>query len=92
MPLDPSNFLAPSVIARQIGGRAADTESAVWKVLFPNTETRIDGRVPVDRSSQYLLNNCMNVTKELIAVYFSPSTEADTAKLEELRRFLIGKK
>ncbi len=92
MPLDASVFLTPSVMAAQIGGKSIQSGSHLWKTLFPSVETRIDGRVPVDRSSQYLLTNRLNVAKELIAVCFLPSSESEAAKLGDLIKYLVDKK
>ncbi|TDL23603.1 hypothetical protein BD410DRAFT_786842 [Rickenella mellea] len=91
MPLDSITPLAPPVQASQIGGRTLGTDSPLWKTLFPSTEARIDGRVPVDKSSQYLLNTRLNVSKELIAVCFTPSSGSDVSKFMELAEYLIGK-
>lgn len=90
MPLEA--FLTPSVHAVQVGGKSFEPDSPVWKTLFPRSEARIDGRVPADRSSQYLLTNCMNSAKALIAVYFRPTTEAEALKLQDLLMYLVDKK
>ncbi len=54
-------------------------------------QLRIDGRVPVSNSANYLLQPRMNSTKELIAVTFDPSSEADSSKFRQLADFLINK-
>lgn len=91
MPLDQLNALAPAVSAKQIGGRVLDPHSGYWQTLFPSPQARIDGRVPVDKSTQYLVTTRMNPAKELIAVCFIPSSEDDSSKSNELVDFLIKK-
>lgn len=91
MPLDSLIPLAPSVFATQIGGRIIDDAPQLWKQLFPTAEVRIDGRVPVDKSSQYLLTNRLNFSKELIAVCFSAQTASDPSIYNELINYLISK-
>lgn len=92
MPLDSTIPQETPVFARQVGGRTIDSDSVLWKTLFPSDLLRIDGRVPTDKSSQFLLQMRMTSAKELIAVAFSPaSTEAD-AGFRILMDFLIAKK
>ncbi|KAI0060755.1 hypothetical protein BV25DRAFT_929645 [Artomyces pyxidatus] len=91
MPLDSSIPQEIQVSARQIGGRSLEQDSLLWKTLFPLNHLRIDGRVAVNSSAQYLLQSRMNSAKELIAVAFSPGSEEDIQKLKNLSDFLIGK-
>jgi hypothetical protein len=90
MPLDSSVPQETPVVARQMGGRKIDAPSALWQTLFPSAQLRIDGRVPVDKSSQYLLQTRMNATKELIAVAFSP--QEGESKFHGLLEYLVTKR
>ncbi|KAJ7116021.1 hypothetical protein C8R44DRAFT_927941 [Mycena epipterygia] len=91
MPLDSTIPQETPVVARQIGGRPLESESILWKTLFPSELLRIDGRVPVDKSAQFLLQTRMNSTKELIAVAFSPGSLSGNAGFQILTDFLIAK-
>ncbi|KAF9497211.1 hypothetical protein BDN71DRAFT_1445288 [Pleurotus eryngii] len=91
MPLDSTIPQETPVVARQVGGRTLVPESPLWKTLFPSDILRIEGRVPVDKSAEYLLQMRMNASKELISAAFSPATEHDTAPLQIISDFLIGK-
>lgn len=91
MPFESLTPLAPSVVASQIGGRALGDDSPLWQIVLPSAEARIDGRVPVDKSSHYLLNTRLNVSKELIAVCFTPQSESEPSKFNELVDYLVGK-
>ncbi|RDB20911.1 Transcription factor bye1 [Hypsizygus marmoreus] len=91
MPLDSTIPQETPVIARQIGGRHLEHGSALWKTLFPSDLLRIDGRVPVENSCKFLLQMRMNVTKELIAVAFSPASESGDVGFRILSDFLIAK-
>jgi len=91
MPLDSTIPQETPVVARQIGGRAIQHDSELWKTLFPSELLRIDGRVPVENSSKFLLQMRMNVTKELIAVAFSPASESNDVGFRILNDFLIAK-
>ncbi|KAK7061017.1 Transcription factor bye1 [Paramarasmius palmivorus] len=90
MPLDSAIPQETPVVARQMGGRSIETESPLWKTLFPSDLLRIDGRVPVENSAKFLLQMRMNPTKELVAVAFSPSTEGETG-FKILSEFLLNK-
>ncbi|TFY59956.1 hypothetical protein EVJ58_g5444 [Rhodofomes roseus] len=72
MPLDSAMAQDVSLNARQSGGRMLGDDSPLWQTLFPSKELRIDGRVPVDKSAQYLTQMRLNPSKELTAVAFSP--------------------
>ncbi|PCH44335.1 hypothetical protein WOLCODRAFT_133175 [Wolfiporia cocos MD-104 SS10] len=72
MPLDSAMAQNVSLNARQMGGRILGGDSPLWQTLFPSKELRIDGRVPVEKSAQYLTQMRLNSSKELIAVAFSP--------------------
>jgi len=90
--LDSTTTIAPAVIARQIGGgRMFAGSSLVWKALFPSLDARIDGRVPVENSSKYLIDMRFNPGKELVAVCFVPTSEEHEEKFNELISFLTGK-
>ncbi|TFK53420.1 hypothetical protein OE88DRAFT_1655545 [Heliocybe sulcata] len=73
MPLDTLIPQETPVVAYQMGGRSIASDSPLWRTLFPSAQLRIDGRVAVDKSSQFLLQMRMNATKELIAVAFTPA-------------------
>lgn len=91
MPLDSTIPQDVPVLARQMGGRVFENTSPLWGTLFPTTTLRIDGRVPVDQSSQYLLQMRMNSTKELIAVAFAPKPEPESLAFKFLMDHLLGK-
>ncbi|KAJ7623200.1 hypothetical protein FB45DRAFT_98273 [Roridomyces roridus] len=91
MPLDSTIPQETPVVARQIGGRPLEASSVLWQTLFPSDLLRIDGRVPVDKSAQFLLQTRMNSTKELIAVAFSPASDSSSAGFQILTDFLIAK-
>ncbi|KAJ7155369.1 hypothetical protein C8R43DRAFT_1065913 [Mycena crocata] len=91
MPLDSTIPQETPVVARQIGGRPLESGSVLWKTLFPSELLRIDGRVPVDKSAQFLLQTRMNSTKELIAVAFSPASPSGNVGFQILTDFLIAK-
>ena len=89
MPLDSTIPQEVGVTARQIGGRPLSGQ-APWSVLFPVDHLRIDGRVAVDKSGQYLTQMRLNPNKELIAVAFSPDAESSIA-FDTLSKHLIAK-
>lgn len=91
MPYDANTSIAPSVTAKQVGGRSLTTSSSAWKALFPTSDARIDGRVPVPNSSQYLINMRLNSAKELVAVCLQPESAEHLAKFNELSDFLVNK-
>jgi hypothetical protein len=91
MPIDSSVPQEFRVEARQIGGRAIAFDSPLWRTLFPQDHLRIDGRVAVGSSAQYLLSSRLNSAKELIAVVWTPVSDADMAALKSLSSFLIHK-
>ena len=91
MPLDSTIPQETPVAARQIGGRPIEHDSELWKTLFPSELLRIDGRVPVENSSKFLLQMRMNVAKELVAVAFSPASESNDVGFRILNDFLIAK-
>lgn len=92
MPLDSTVPQETPVVARQVGGRHLEENSALWRTLFPTELLRIDGRVPVPNSAQYLLQMRMNSTKELISVILTPASTADEMGCKTLSNYLIGKK
>ena len=81
-----------TLTARQVGGRHLAPESPLWRTLFPSDLLRIEGRVPVDNSSKYLLQMRLNPTKELIAAAFSPTSEASENNFKIFSDFLISKR
>ena len=91
MPLDSTIPQEVSLVARQVGGRRIDGDSPLWKTLFPADHLRIDGRVPVDKSAQYLTQMRLNSTKELIAAAFSPDSESSNVGFDTLSTHLIAK-
>lgn len=91
MPTDSSASQGLRVIARQIGGRGLAADSPLWRMLFPNDHLRIDGRVPVGKSAEYLVSSRLNTAKELIAVAWTPVSEGDMAALKTVSDFLMNK-
>lgn len=92
MPLESNTPTEIPVLARQIGGRPLEHSSPLWKTLLPSIQLRVDGRVPIDKSSQFLLQMRMNSSKELIAVAFSPPNEQQNESFKFLIDYLLGKK
>lgn len=92
MPLESNNPTEVPVLARQMGGRPLEHNSPLWKTLFPSTQLRIDGRVPIDKSAQFLLQMRMNASKELVAVGFSSPGEQQKGPFKFLIDYLLGKK
>ena len=90
MPMDGPEDLASEVICKQIGGQSLEVESGYWQILFPSSEARIDGRVPTQPSTQYLITTRMNPSRELIAVVFTPQPEKD-AKFNDMIEFFTKK-
>ena len=90
MPLDSLIAQDVSLEARQVGGRLLEHGSLLWQTLFPAQQMRIDGRVPVDKSAQYLTQMRLNASKELIAVAFTPQG-VDNAGFTSLVEYLIAK-
>ncbi|KAG8949867.1 hypothetical protein FRC04_008170 [Tulasnella sp. 424] len=76
--------------ARQVGGRNLGTSDFLWKLLFTQPITRIDGRVPVPASTKYLVDTRLNPTKDLVAVALTPMDEGDQ-EFAKLNEFLIKK-
>jgi hypothetical protein len=91
MPVDSSVSQELRVVARQIGGRSLASDSPLWRTLFPLDHLRIDGRVAVGSSAQYLLASRLNSAKELIAVVWTPVADPDMTALKTLSNFLINK-
>jgi hypothetical protein len=91
MPTDSGLPQELRVIARQIGGRGLASDSQLWRALFPLDHLRIDGRVAVGSSAQYLLASRLNSAKELIAVAWTPVSGADMTALKAVSSFLINK-
>jgi hypothetical protein len=92
MPLDSNTPTEIPVVARQSGGRPLEHDSPLWKTLFPAVQLRIDGRVPIDKSAQFILQMRMNSSKELVAVAFSPPSEQQKGLFMSLIEYLLGKK
>lgn len=90
MPFDPEPALINTVSVKQVGGRPLGISTAVWSALFRSTRAVIDGRVPTDRSTKYLLTTRLNANKELIAVAFEPADHS-TQQFTELIKFLVKK-
>lgn len=93
MPLDATMAQEVSLSACQVGGRDINHEPLLWQTLFPAKALRIDGRVPVEKSAQYLTQMRLNPTKELIAVAFSPDngTGAEFIGFKALVDHLVAK-
>ena len=91
MPTDSTMSQELRVVARQIGGRSLASDSPLWRTLFPLDHLRIDGRVAVDSSAQYLLASRLNIAKELIAVAWTPVSDADMMALKTMSSFLMNK-
>lgn len=92
MPLDSGLPQEVSVSARQIGGRTLGGDSLLWRTLFPTDHLRIDGRVPVDKSAEFLTQIRLNPHKELIAAAFAPDSQESSESFATLSKFLISKK
>lgn len=92
MPLDSTIPQETKVSARQIGGKPLAADSALWRVLFPAETLRIDGRVPVENSSKFLLQTRLNPARELVAAAFTPADEASRSAFKTLSDYLIAKK
>lgn len=92
MPLESNTPTEIPVVARQTGGRPLEHDSPLWKTLFPSVQLRIDGRVQIDKSAQFLLQMRMNSSKELVAVSFSPPSEQKKGPFKCLIEYLLGKK
>ncbi|KAF6761710.1 hypothetical protein DFP72DRAFT_628969 [Ephemerocybe angulata] len=91
MPLDSTILAETPIVARQIAGTPLQTDSLLWKTLFPSDPLRIDGRVAVESSAKYLLQMRLNAAKELYAVVLSPASEADEAAFKTTSDFLTSK-
>ncbi|KAI0372702.1 hypothetical protein BV20DRAFT_39896 [Pilatotrama ljubarskyi] len=91
MPLDSAIPQEVAVVARQAGGRTLGSDSPLWQALFPSRELRIDGRVPVEKSAQYLTQVRLNPTKELIAAAFSPAEGTDPSGFHAVKSHLLSK-
>lgn len=91
MPLDSAIPKEVAVIARQAGGRTLDSDSPLWQALFPSKELRIDGRVPVEKSAQYLTQVRLNPSKELVAAAFSPTPGFSSDGFHALKDHLLSK-
>jgi SPOC domain len=91
MPLDTTIPQETPMTAKQIAGPSLGANSLLWKTLFPNDHLRIDGRVQVKKSTEYLTSVRFDTRKELYAVVFSPATEQDEGSFKALSDFLIQK-
>ncbi|OBZ73643.1 Transcription factor bye1 [Grifola frondosa] len=91
MPLDSTMSQEVALSAQQMGGRTLGADSPLWQTLFPSKELRIDGRVPVETSAQYLTQMRLNASKELIAVAFAPNAGVDPTSFQSLVDYLISK-
>ncbi|KAH8093285.1 hypothetical protein BXZ70DRAFT_392172 [Cristinia sonorae] len=91
MPLDSTIPQEVSLVARQSGGRSLSGDSPLWQTLFPSHHLRIDGRVPTANSAQYLTQMRLNPVKELIAVAFTPESDAAKEPTDSLIKYLISK-
>lgn len=93
MPLDSTIPQDTPVVARQVGGTVLPFDSAAWQTLFPTPELKVEGRVPVDKSAEFLLQIRMNTAKELIAAALSPADESGAVEtFKALSDFLVNKK
>ncbi|OSD02932.1 hypothetical protein PYCCODRAFT_1434818 [Trametes coccinea BRFM310] len=91
MPLDSAIPQEVGIVARQSGGRTLPPDSPLWQTLFPSKELRIDGRVPVEKSAQYLTQVRLNPTKELIAAAFSAAPGQDPTGFHAIKNHLLSK-
>lgn len=91
MPLDSAVPQEVTLSARQVGGRSLGGSSPLWRTLFPVDHLRIDGRVPTDKSAEYLTQTRLNSAKELIAAAFNPSSEDSNSAFQALIRYLLSK-
>ncbi|KAI0644219.1 hypothetical protein C8Q79DRAFT_974759 [Trametes meyenii] len=91
MPLDSAIPQEVAVVARQAGGRTLGSDSPLWQTLFPSRELRIDGRVPVEKSAQYITQVRLNPTKELVAAAFSSAQGNDPSGFHAVKNHLLSK-
>ncbi|KZS94341.1 hypothetical protein SISNIDRAFT_484570 [Sistotremastrum niveocremeum HHB9708] len=91
MPYDANTTYSPKITARQVGGRHMGVSPEAWNLLFPTNHPTIDGRVPIDQSSKYLIDSRLSTTKELLAVAFSPTAPEHQAAYDQIFDFLVGK-
>ncbi|KZP01442.1 hypothetical protein CALVIDRAFT_547838 [Calocera viscosa TUFC12733] len=91
MPMEPAPPLSCYVVAHQIGGPKLDEDPATWNLLFTSTTIRIDGRVPVPSSTEYLLNMRMSASKELVAISLSPQSAPDEIGFRQLFELLYSR-
>jgi hypothetical protein len=92
MPMDSATPRETSITARQVGGRVLEADSYLWRTLFPQELLRIDGRVQVESSVEFLLQMRFNSSKELVAAAFLPNNPESQAGFDALSNFLISKK
>ncbi|KAF8906293.1 hypothetical protein CPB84DRAFT_1770475 [Gymnopilus junonius] len=92
MPLDSTVPQETVLVARQVAGRTLAPDSPLWHTLFPVDQLRIEGRVPVDNSTKYLLQMRMNASKELYAAAFVPAAAENAEDFKTFCNFLISKK
>ncbi|KXN87405.1 Transcription factor bye1 [Leucoagaricus sp. SymC.cos] len=92
MPLDQAAPQSTTVFAKQVGGRSLGYDSLAWKTLFPSQELRIDGRVDIQNSSNFLTQIRMNPTKELIAAAFYPVSEDVKHEFDALNEYFKARK
>jgi len=91
MPMEPSPPLSCKVFARQVGGTRLGENPATWRLLFTAATIRIDGRVPVPNSTQYLLTMRMTANKELVATALFPQSASDVGAFRQLFEFLYSR-
>lgn len=88
----PSPSIRCAVDARLVAGRPSDfSDPTFWGSLFVAPTLNIEGRVPVQASSVYLLDSRLNSGRELVAVVFEPRQESERANFGQLVDFLLVK-
>ncbi|KZT59026.1 hypothetical protein CALCODRAFT_211768 [Calocera cornea HHB12733] len=92
MPMDPAPPISCYVVARQVGGPKLAKDHMAWDLLFTSATIRIEGRVPVPSSTEYLLNMRMSANKELVAIALSPRSASDENSFGQLFEFLYSRR
>ena len=76
--------------SRQIGGRTIDSSSSLWQTLFPGNIS-IKGRVRVGVASSYIVQMRLTPSRELAAVAFTPSNDAEKEEFDKILSMLKEK-
>jgi len=68
-----------------VAGRDLGMSASLWKPLLAHSKKEciwIEGRVPTERSTKYLVTARMNAGKELIVVMLVPDEKDENAKVK----------